>query len=303
MRCTPRRRVTATYPEAAAALTRAEAARRLSHEEAEEAFAELAANFGTTGKPLYEVIEPVRVLVDHAAALARRHRLRGFDAVHLATGLAARYAAPPEDELRFPLGTRPAPDPMKQPEIPIFYAPEQSASANRSYSPSAQKPALVVAAWQQSGIPIRIVRPTPVTLTDLCRVHDPAYVRGVLAGRIKNGFGNTLAEIAATLPWTSGSLLSAADHAATTGESAFAPAGGFHHAGCDQGHAFCTFNGLLVAALSLHVRRLVRRVAIIDCDQHFGDGTRDGIRRLGLDWIGFYSYGAAPPTTRETAED
>ncbi len=186
--------------------------------------------------------------------------------------------------------------------IPVFYAPEQSASTNRSYSPSAQKPALVVAAWQQSGIPTRIIRPEPVTLTDLCRVHDPAYVRGVLAGRTKNGFGNTLPEIAATLPWTSGSLLSAAGHAVTTGESAFAPTGGFHHAGWDAGHAYCTFNGLLVAALSLHVRRLAQRVAIIDCDQHFGDGTRDGIRRLGLDWIGFYTYGAAPPT-RETAED
>ena len=97
-------------------------------------------------------------------------------------------------------------------------------------------------------------------------------------------------------------LLSAAEHAASTGESAFSPTAGFHHAGWDQGHAFCTFNGLLVAALALHARGQVQRVAILDCDQHFGDGTRDGIRRLGLDWISHYTYGADPPT-RETAED
>jgi acetoin utilization deacetylase AcuC-like enzyme len=74
----------------------------------------------------------------------------------------------------------------------------------------------VVAAWQQLGLPLRIVRPKPVTLTDLSRAHDRAYVLGVLAGRIQNGFGNTLPEIAATLPWTSGSLLSAAEHAVRT---------------------------------------------------------------------------------------
>jgi predicted nucleic acid-binding protein len=89
------------YPEGVAALTRAEAAGRLTTEEAEEAVRELAKSFGATGKPLYEVIEPVRVLVEHAAGLARRHRLRGFDAVHLATALAARNASAPGDELTF----------------------------------------------------------------------------------------------------------------------------------------------------------------------------------------------------------
>ncbi len=103
-----------------------------------------------------------------------------------------------------------------------------------------------MAAWQQLGLPLRIVRPKPVTLTDLSRAHDRAYVLGVVAGRIQNGFGNTLPEIAATLHWTSGSLLSAAEHAVTTGESAFAPTGGFHHAGWDAAHGFYTVNGLLV---------------------------------------------------------
>jgi acetoin utilization deacetylase AcuC-like enzyme len=93
-------------------------------------------------------------------------------------------------------------------------------------------------------------------------------------------------------------MISAAEHAAATGESTFSPTSGFHHAGWDSGHAFCTFNGLLVAALKLRLQRRVQRVAILDLDAHFGDGTRDIIRRLGLGWVRHYTFGEDPPTRR-----
>jgi acetoin utilization deacetylase AcuC-like enzyme len=185
--------------------------------------------------------------------------------------------------------------------VKVFYTERQTASRNLSFSPSAQKPALVVAAWQQLGLPLEIIEPRPASLTDLCRAHDPAYVRGVLAGRIPNGFGNTSSEINATLPWTNGSMISAAEWAVTNGVSVFSPTSGFHHAGWNYGAAFCTFNGLMVAALALKQKHLVRRVAILDLDQHFGDGTRDIIRTLGLDWVSHYTYGEKPATP-ETAE-
>ncbi|MDQ3555478.1 MAG: histone deacetylase [Gemmatimonadota bacterium] len=185
--------------------------------------------------------------------------------------------------------------------IKIFYSPRQTAAANRSYSPSAQKPALVVDAWRRLGLPLEFVEPVPASVTDFCRAHDQAYVLGVLAGRVANGFGNTLDEIRGTLPWTSGSMISAAEHAVRHRECTFSPTSGFHHAGWQQGNAFCTFNGLLVAALALHARGLARRVAILDCDQHFGDGTRDIIRRLGLGWIAHYTYGASPVKAEASA--
>jgi acetoin utilization deacetylase AcuC-like enzyme len=125
-------------------------------------------------------------------------------------------------------------------------------------------------------------------------------VRAVLAGQIPNGFGNKDPAVNATLPWTSGSIISAAEWAITHGEPALSPTSGFHHAGWDYGAAYCTFNGLMVAALALHSRQLVRRVAILDLDQHFGDGTRDIIGRLGISWIRHYTYGLAP-ATRENA--
>jgi acetoin utilization deacetylase AcuC-like enzyme len=178
--------------------------------------------------------------------------------------------------------------------IPVFYTPRQSAAANRSFSPSAEKPTRVVAAWEETGLPLEIVEPRAATVTDLCRAHDQSYVLGVLGGHLANGFGNTLAQVRATLPWTVGSLLSAAERAAATGEGAFSPTSGFHHAGWAHGGAFCTFNGLVVAAQALRIRNPETRVAILDCDQHFGNGTREIIQRLALDWVRHYSYGAAP---------
>jgi acetoin utilization deacetylase AcuC-like enzyme len=159
----------------------------------------------------------------------------------------------------------------------------------------------VVRAWEGTGIPLEIVEPRPATVTDLCRAHDPAYVQAVLAGQIPNGFGNTDPTVNGTLPWTNGSMISAAEWAVVQGEPALSPTSGFHHAGWEYGAAYCTFNGLMVAALALHARRFVQCVAILDLDQHFGDGTRDILRRLEIPWVRHYTYGLRP-ATRETAE-
>jgi acetoin utilization deacetylase AcuC-like enzyme len=185
--------------------------------------------------------------------------------------------------------------------VHVFYTPRQTALQHRGLSPSPGKPALVVAAWQELNLPMKIVEPQAATLTDLCRAHDCGYVQGVLKGRLPNGFGNREPDLNDTLPWTVGSMISAADHVVITTEPAISPTSGFHHAGWDYGAAFCTFNGLMVAALTLHQRGLVKRVAIVDLDQHFGDGTRDIIRRLRLDWVQHYTYGARPATV-DTAE-
>lgn len=185
--------------------------------------------------------------------------------------------------------------------IKVFYSRRQSAARNFSRSPSAQKPALVVDAWSRTGIPLEIIEPRPATLTDLARAHDPAFVRGILNGRIPNGFGNTDLEVNATLPWTVGSLVSGAEWAVTHQESVFSPCSGFHHSGWDYAAAYCTFNGLMVAALALRAKKLVERVAILDLDQHFGDGTRDILRRLEIDWVSHHTHGADPATV-DTAE-
>ena len=181
---------------------------------------------------------------------------------------------------------------MAQKTIPVFYSPKQSAARNDSFSPSAGKPALVVAAWQASGIPVEIIEPEPASIEELSRVHDRRFVEDVLAGRRDNGFYNRIPEVNAALPWTSGSLRSAVMHAARNGEGSFSPTSGFHHAHWDAAGGFCTFNGLMVSAAALRAHDRSARIAILDCDMHFGDGTADIITRLSLDWVSHYSFGA-----------
>ncbi len=76
-------------------------------------------------------------------------------------------------------------------------------------------------------------------------------------------------------------MLAAAREALLSGV-ACAPVSGFHHAHYDCGGGFCTFNGLTVTAAKLLAEGLAQRVMILDCDQHFGDGTEQIIERLSL---------------------
>jgi acetoin utilization deacetylase AcuC-like enzyme len=181
---------------------------------------------------------------------------------------------------------------MKLDAVPVFFAPEMVARPGATYSPSAAKPAAVVERWRAAGLPVEIVRPAPATTAELCAAHDAGYVNDVLTRRRPNGFGDVSGEVAASLPYTSGAMLSAARAARASGAVACAPCSGFHHAGFDHGGGFCTFNGLMVAAAALRAEG-ARRVGILDADMHYGDGTDDILRRLGAEgWVQHLTFGA-----------
>lgn len=164
--------------------------------------------------------------------------------------------------------------------IPVFYTPKMVADS-RSMSPSAAKPVKVVASWQERGFPIEVIEPVPVTVEQLKNVHDVDYVDGILGCRIENGFGNKSAEVAASLLYTNGSMLSAARHALATKSVAAAPCSGFHHAGTMTSEGYCTFNGLIVAAHAL-LKEGVENIGILDLDMHYGNGTAQMIIDLDL---------------------
>jgi acetoin utilization deacetylase AcuC-like enzyme len=173
----------------------------------------------------------------------------------------------------------------------VFYRPEQV--ANTSYAPSPRKPRLVVADWlAQTAFKIEVIGFEPVTADQLALAHDPAFVRAVLAGEARNGFGNTDADVAASLPYTTGSLVAAAEHALLHREAVCSPTSGFHHAGYASPEGFCTFNGLMVTAIAMHQAGLAQRIGILDCDAHYGNGTDNIIRRLGIGWIEHHTMGA-----------
>ena len=136
---------------------------------------------------------------------------------------------------------------------------------------------------------LRFIEPEPVTARQLCLAHEHHYVEAVLACRADTGFRNRLPEVAESLPWTCGAMLSAARAALEQQTFTVAPVSGFHHASHEQGGGYCTFNGLMVAACSLREARPDLHVGILDFDQHYGNGTADIIRCLGLDWVAHYS--------------
>jgi acetoin utilization deacetylase AcuC-like enzyme len=172
-------------------------------------------------------------------------------------------------------------------KIPVFYRPEMVADSG-GYSPSASKPRLVVEDWlAYFHDHIEIISFAPATANTIAVAHERKYVDDVLAMRRDNGFGNRRADVAASLPYTVGSIVAAAKYVASqdaprpfNGVVAVSPTSGFHHARYADGGAFCTFNGLVVAAQVLLTRGLARRVGIVDFDFHYGNGTDDIIERL-----------------------
>jgi acetoin utilization deacetylase AcuC-like enzyme len=163
----------------------------------------------------------------------------------------------------------------------VCFDPRQSTRrAVSRFSPSASKPARLVERLQAGDWPLDWLPGRAATERELGLAHELAWVRKVLRGKADNGFGNRLPELAATLPWTVGSLIAACE-AATPTRPALSPTSGFHHAGWAHAAGFCTFNGLVVAA-RLALARGARKVAILDADAHYGDGTDEILDHLDL---------------------
>ena len=173
----------------------------------------------------------------------------------------------------------------------VFFTKKMSVDSG-GYSPSASKPAAAVADWLANGLAIQICDFEPATEADLCLAHDQRFVRAVLSGEKNNGHGNRIPEVTQSCLLTVGSLM-AACRSAIEDRITCSPTSGFHHAGFDFNGAFCTFNSLIVSARTVINEGLCSKVAILDCDAHYGDGTEDIIQRLNLhDQIKHWTYGA-----------
>lgn len=119
--------------------------------------------------------------------------------------------------------------------------------------------------------------PEPMPRDWLEAVHDPDYVAEVIEARVpahkerRIGFPVT-AEVAWRAAMVPGGTYLAARLALELGFAANT-AGGSHHALADTGAGFCVFNDLAIAAVRLTEEGTARRVLIVDCDVHQGDGT------------------------------
>ena len=68
----------------------------------------------------------------------------------------------------------------------------------QGYSPSAAKPAAVMAAWRSRWPGLDVRPPIPATREDFYRAHARRYVDDVLDCRAANGFGTRVPEVSAS---------------------------------------------------------------------------------------------------------
>lgn len=132
-------------------------------------------------------------------------------------------------------------------------------------------------ALRESGYPITEHAPDPIPREWLEAVHCPTYVDEVFRAEVPHqkerriGFPVT-PQIASRVRHTNGGTWLAAQLAMQHGYAANSAAGS-HHALHDTGAGYCVFNDLAVCANRLIAERDVRRILIVDCDVHQGDGT------------------------------
>ncbi len=126
----------------------------------------------------------------------------------------------------------------------------------------------------------RVDVPEPISWEALLRVHDADFVRRMRTGDLDRRGTRVLG-----LPWspalverarrgTLGTLHAARD-ALGGRRVGMMLGGGTHHAGRASARGYCLFNDVAVACTELRREGLARRVLVVDCDVHQGDGTAE----------------------------
>jgi acetoin utilization deacetylase AcuC-like enzyme len=128
-----------------------------------------------------------------------------------------------------------------------------------------------------SALGVELAMPPAAGDDELRAAHSETYLAKVRHGALDRAEVKRLG-----FPWSPalversrrscGATLAACREALRSGR-AVNLAGGTHHAFRDHGEGFCVFNDSMVAARTLVRDRRVRRVVVVDCDVHQGNGT------------------------------
>ena len=131
----------------------------------------------------------------------------------------------------------------------------------------------------ESGLiaPEDLIVPPAATDEEILRAHSDDYLRRVVEGRLSEAEARRIG-----FPWSaamaersrrsSGATIEACRAALGEGV-AVNLAGGTHHAFRDCGEGYCVFNDSAVAARAMQAEGRARRVVVLDCDVHQGNGT------------------------------
>jgi acetoin utilization deacetylase AcuC-like enzyme len=124
-----------------------------------------------------------------------------------------------------------------------------------------------------------IVEPGAIAWLAVEQTHDPHFAHRMRRGRL-----TVREERVLGLPWSPELLdrtlhgiagtLGAAHDALRSGVGAML-GGGTHHAGHASARGYCLFNDVAIATAQLRREGAARRVMVVDCDVHQGDGTAE----------------------------
>ena len=160
----------------------------------------------------------------------------------------------------------------------VFYSPDYVASAT-SFD-TTRKAGWIAESLTANPISgIELVAPTPLTFDEIAAVHDRAYVEAVRSGKPRDlaesqGF-KWDAGMWTAVAASNGGVVAAARAALNEGVSG-SLSSGLHHARRECGAAYCTFNGLVIAAATV-IAEGAQSVLILDLDAHCGGGTHSMI--------------------------
>jgi acetoin utilization protein AcuC len=127
---------------------------------------------------------------------------------------------------------------------------------------------------------VTLMKPEPITMKDLLRIHAKEYVENIFHLAEENKPYDLETPVSSQILEAALLMLGGAIEAgkAIYGgsiERAVALGGGFHHAGRKYGGGFCLFNDVAVLAEFLRIEYGVKRLLVLDYDVHFGNGTSD----------------------------
>ncbi len=159
----------------------------------------------------------------------------------------------------------------------LFYSPDYVAAAH-AFDTTRKSAEIAKSLLAKPIAGVEMAEPKPLSADFISTVHKPEYVEAV-----RTGLPHSLAS-SSGFPWdpgiwkavtaSNGGAVEAALEALRTRGACGSLSSGLHHAGYDCGSGFCTFNGLVLAAVAAREAGS-GRILILDFDAHYGDGTAE----------------------------
>jgi len=149
---------------------------------------------------------------------------------------------------------------------------------------------------------IQLVNPQELTQKDLLFVHTKKYVNAIKTSEPKDlalssGLRWVPALYNATLSSVSG-LYRSIETAKKEGMSGTLSTN-FHHATKEKGSGFCVFNGVAISAKKATRDLGFKKILIIDCDYHYGDGNAQTLKNLDKIFV-YDIYGSHHSSSKKT---